>query len=78
MALLENEIGITTGERESDGRVRVYLFSEDKVALTVDGRAERTPTLLLTLKQARKLQNALGELIPKGDGASSEDEAKRK
>jgi hypothetical protein len=34
------------------------------IALTVEGRAERSPTLLLSLDQARELQKALADLIP--------------
>jgi hypothetical protein len=64
MATMEHEIDIPTGRRDSDGRVKVYVFSDELLALTVDGRGERSPTLLLTLEQAKRLQEALAELIP--------------
>jgi hypothetical protein len=55
---------ITTGRREGDGHVRVYLFTGELLALTMEGQGERVPTLLLTLEQARKLRDALDHLIP--------------
>lgn len=64
MALLEHEVEISTGRRDGDGHVRVSLFADELLALTVEGLGERAPTLLLTLDQARKLQRALAELIP--------------
>ena len=75
MATMEHEIDIPTGRRDSDGRVKVYVFSDELLALTVDGRGERAPTLLLSLEQARRLQEALAELIPLANETrhSSED-----
>ena len=74
MALLEHEIDIATGRRSADGHVRIYVFAERLLALTVEGTGERVPTLLLTTEQAQKLQRALSELIPlaehHGDEAS--------
>ncbi len=64
MALSEHEIEIATGRRATDGHVRVSIFAGQLLALTIEGRGERAPTLLLTLEQARKLQGALAELIP--------------
>lgn len=64
MALAEHEIDIATGRRSADGRVRLSIFAEGLLALTVEGRGERVPTLLLTVEQARRLQSALAELIP--------------
>ncbi|MDT4954942.1 MAG: hypothetical protein QOJ02_3080 [Acidobacteriota bacterium] len=64
MSLTEHIVDIRTGRRDGDGHVRVSIFADDMVALTVEGHGERAPTLLLTLEQARKLQEALAELIP--------------
>jgi hypothetical protein len=67
MALLEHEIDIATGRRSVDGHVRISLFAEGLLALTVEGTGERVPTLLLTVEQAQKLQRALEDLIPHAD-----------
>ena len=64
MALIEHEVDIRTGRRDGDGHVRVSIFANELVALTLEGHGERAPTLLLTLEQAHKLQSALAELIP--------------
>jgi hypothetical protein len=64
MSLTEHTVDIRTGRRDGDGHVRVSIFADDMVALTIEGHGERAPTLLLTLEQARKLQEALAELIP--------------
>ena len=64
MSLIEHEIDIRTGRRDDDGHVRVSIFADELVALTVEGHGERAPTVLLTLEQARKLQSALNKLIP--------------
>jgi hypothetical protein len=64
MSLTEHTVDIRTGRRDGDGHVRVSIFADDMVALTIEGHGERAPTLLLTLEQARKLQRALAELIP--------------
>ena len=63
MSLTEHTVDIRTGRRDGDGHVRVSIFADDMVALTLEGHGERAPTLLLTLEQARKLQRALTELI---------------
>lgn len=77
MALLEREIDIATGRRSADGHVRISVFAEGLLALTLEGTGERVPTLLLTVEQAQKLQHALEDLIPQADGevngASSSD-----
>jgi hypothetical protein len=77
MALLEGEIDIATGRRSADGHVRISVFAEGLLALTVEGKGERVPTLLLTVEQAQKLQHALADLIPQaehnGDEAASFD-----
>ncbi len=66
-----HEVTINTGRRADDGRLRVYVFADQLLALAVEGQGERVPTLLLTLEQAEKLQNALAQLIPL---AKEEDE----
>ena len=72
MALAEHEIDIATGRRSVDGRVRLAIFAEGLLALTVEGKGERVPTLLLTIEQAQKLQSALVELIPMASGVENE------
>ncbi|HKS29363.1 MAG TPA: hypothetical protein VJS44_16150 [Pyrinomonadaceae bacterium] len=67
MALLEHEIDIATGRRAADGHVRISVFAEGLLVLTVEGTGERVPALLLTVEQARKLQHALEDLIPHAD-----------
>ena len=64
MAHLEHEVDIRTGRRDGDGLIRVSLFMDELVALSLEGHGERAPTLLLTLEQARRLRDALDELIP--------------
>jgi hypothetical protein len=62
MGQLDRESEIMTGRRAGDGRVRLSVFASDLLALTVEGRGERAPTLLLTREQALALHDALGEL----------------
>lgn len=64
MVVSQHDVEIATGRRDSDGHVRLFIFAEQMLALTVEGHGESAPTLLLTLEQARKLQAALSELIP--------------
>ncbi len=64
MAVPEHEIQIATGRRADDGRVRISIFADRLLALSIEGHGERIPTLLLTLDQAKKLKDALSELIP--------------
>ena len=64
MAATGHEVEISTGRREGDGHVRVYLFTGELLALALEGQGERAPTLLVTLEQARKLRDALDHLIP--------------
>ena len=73
MSLMEHEVEIRTGRRDGDGHIRVSIFAEEMVALTLEGHNERAPTLLLTLEQARKLQTALAELIPLMEGLEREE-----
>ena len=74
MALTEHEIEIRTGRRDGDGHLRVSVFMDDMVALTLEGHGERAPTLLLTLEQARRLKSALTELIPLIEKATAREE----
>jgi len=64
MSLIEHEMDIRTGRRDGDGHIRVSIFADEMVALTLEGQGERAPTMLLTLEQARRLQSALAELSP--------------
>ena len=64
MSVSEHEVRIATGRRADDGRVRLSLFADQLLALSIEGHGERIPTLLLTLAQARALKEALSELIP--------------
>lgn len=64
MAVSEHDVEIATGRRDGDGHVRLFIFAEQMLALTVEEHGQRAPTLLLTLEQARKLQAALSELLP--------------
>jgi hypothetical protein len=64
MSVIEREVEIPLGRRAGDGRIRLSVFADEMVAITIEGHGERAPTLLLSLEQARKLQSALSELIP--------------
>ena len=74
MALREHEIEIRTGRREQDGQIRVSVFMDELLALTLEGHGERAPTLLLTLEQARRLQDALAELTGRAESAAREQQ----
>jgi hypothetical protein len=74
MAVSEHDVEIATGRRDGDGHVRLFIFAEQMLALTVEGHGERAPTLLLTLEQARKLQAALSELIPRVEEAGRREQ----
>ncbi|HEX8140562.1 MAG TPA: hypothetical protein VF544_23550 [Pyrinomonadaceae bacterium] len=60
----EHEVTISTGRRAQDGRLRLSVFADGLLSLGIEGQGERVPTLLLTLEQARQLQDALAQLIP--------------
>ena len=64
MAVSEHEVRIATGRRADDGRVRISIFADRLLALSIEGHGERIPTILLTPEQAKKLKDALSELIP--------------
>ena len=87
MAQADYEVDIRTGRRDGDGHIRVSLFMDEMLAFALEGHGERAPTLLLTLEQARELQDALARLIPlaeeaarkeKGDGAAWEGKERRR
>ena len=70
---MNHEVEIRTGRRDNDGKIRVSVFMDNLLALTLEGHGERAPTLLLTLEQARRLQEALAELIRRAEeGAGGE------
>ena len=71
---MEHEVDIRTGRRDGDGHIRVSLFMDEMVALALEGHGERAPTLLLTLEQARRLQDALARLIPLAEEAAARKE----
>ncbi len=73
---MKHEIEIRTGRRDGDGQIRVSVFMDDLLALTLEGHGERAPTLLLTLEQARKLQNALADLTRRVEEAVREEKHK--
>ena len=73
---MEHEVDIRTGRRDGDGHIRVSLFIDGLVALALEGQGERAPTLLLTLEQARRLQDALAKLIPLAEQAEQREKDK--
>lgn len=75
MSFTEHEVDIRTGRRDGDGHIKVSIFMDELVALTLEGQGERAPTLLLTLEQARSLQNALAELIPLLEESEREEDS---
>jgi hypothetical protein len=68
-----HEVKIRTGRRTGDGRLRISVFADQLLALGVEGQGERTPTLLLTLEQAKELRDALAELIPLAEASEPEE-----
>ena len=64
MAELDREVRIATGRRDGDGGLRLSIFTEDMLAVALEGHGERAPTLLLTAEQARRLRDAISELLP--------------
>lgn len=76
MALLEHEINIAMGRRTEDGHVRIYVFAEGLLAMSVEGRSERIPTLLFTMEQAQQLQHALTDLISQASRGEAELESR--
>ena len=77
MSVSEHEVRIATGRRADDGRVRLSLFADHLLALSIEGHGERIPTLLLTVAQARALKEALFELIPLMEEAETAKEQRR-
>ena len=74
---MDHEVKIAAGRRADDGRLRVFIFADGMLGLATEGLGERVPTMLLTLAQAKRLQDALSELIPLAEASSSEEEAAR-
>ena len=64
MAELGREVRIAAGRRVGDGALRLSIFAEDLLAVTLEGHGDRAPTLLLTREQAGRLRDALTELLP--------------
>lgn len=75
MSQSEHEVEIATGRRDGDGHVRVSIFAADLLALTIEGHGERAPTLLLTLAQARRLQEGLAKLLSAAGAGGDEEGA---
>jgi hypothetical protein len=73
---MKHEVETRTGRRDNDGQIRVSIFMDELLALTLEGHGERAPTLLLTLEQARRLQDALAELTRRAEEATSEEKNK--
>ncbi len=69
---MKHEIEIRTGRRDGDGQIRVSVFMDDLLALTLEGHGERAPTLLLTLEQARRLREVLADLTRRAEEAIQE------
>jgi len=67
-----HEVEIRTGRRDEDGKIRLSVFMDEMLALTLEGHAERAPTFLLTIEQARRLQDALAELITLAEDGSKQ------
>jgi hypothetical protein len=60
----ERELRIATGRRDGDGELRLSIFAGELLAVALEGHGERAPTLLLTGEQARRLRDAIDELLP--------------
>lgn len=74
----DEAVEIATGRRASDGRARLYIFTGDLLALTIEGHGERAPTVLLTSAQAEALRDALARLISRmGERAGAERGAEK-
>ena len=73
---MAHKVEIRTGRRNEDGLIRLSIFMDELLALTLEGHGERAPTLLLTLEQARKLEGALRELISRAEGVSQAEKNK--
>jgi hypothetical protein len=64
MGQKDRGVEIATGRRGADGHVRLSLFTNDLLALTLTDLSERAPTLLLTRAQVVELQRALAQFAP--------------
>ena len=76
MGSREREVKIRTGRRDVDGELRLSVFMDEMLALTLEGHGERAPTFLLTVDQARRLQEALVELISIAENSPREEKGK--
>lgn len=63
MGQRDRGVEIATGRRGADGHVRLSLFTNDLLALTITDFSERAPTLLLTRAQVVEMQRALAQLV---------------
>ena len=74
---MDYEVKIAAGRRADDGRLRVFIFADRLLGLATEGLGERARTMLLTVDQAKKLQDALAELIPLAEASGPEEETAR-
>lgn len=63
MVVFGQNFEIPVGRTELKGKLKLYSFAGESIALMLSGGSERSPTVLLNLEQARAVQAALGELI---------------
>jgi len=75
MASNGHDVEIRTGRRNEDGKVRLSVFMDEMLALTLEGHGERAPTFLLTIEQARRLQEALERLISLAEDGLKRDQS---
>ena len=75
MASSGHDVEIRTGRRNEDGKVRLSIFMDEMIALTLEGHGERAPTFLLTIEQAQRLQEALERLISLAEAGSKRDQS---
>ncbi len=61
--MTHEETVIATGRRAKDGKIRLSVFTNDLLAMSIDAGGERAATLLLTHEQAIELQRTLGVLV---------------
>jgi hypothetical protein len=74
---MKQEMEIRTGRREQDGLIRLSVFKDEMLAVTLEGHGERAPTLLLTLEQAGKLKEALSDLTRRVEAALRKEQAEK-
>ena len=71
MGMAEREVRVAAGRREGDAGLRLSVFAEDTLAVSLEGHGERAPTLLMSRAQAVRLRAALDELIGALDDESA-------